>query len=111
MKEKFIKYPVITFFPLTFLISWPLFIIVMFIFPGNMMVEDIFGSIATFGPALLGVIVSTATNKKEKEKHGNKKIYTFILSCLFSANYFWICRGSRILIYEILCNLIKDNNS
>ena len=85
MKEKFIKYPVISFFSLTSLISWPLFIIVMFIFPGNMLVEGVFGSIATFGPALSGVIVSTVTNKKRKEKQGNIRIIAFIISWLFSA--------------------------
>jgi len=84
MKEKIIKYPVISFFIITFSISWPLFVIVMFVFSGNMLVEGIFGSIATFGPALSGIIVSSVINKGAKEKQGIKRLWTFLSAWLFS---------------------------
>ena len=85
MREKIIKYPITSFFVITFTITWPLISLVIFIFPGNMLAEGIFGSIATFGPALSGIIVSSVLNGKKTKKQTNKKVWTFIITWIISA--------------------------
>jgi hypothetical protein len=41
---------VIAFFVLTYGISWPLFGVCLFLFPGNMVLQGTLGTIAVFGP-------------------------------------------------------------
>lgn len=84
LKNRTMKHPVIAFFVLTYGLSWPLFAVSLFLFPGNMAVRGILGGIATFGPAISGVVVSALSEAGPKQSQGLKRPAVFLFGWLLS---------------------------
>jgi membrane protease YdiL (CAAX protease family) len=83
---------VLTFFILTFAITWPGFFLVFFIFPGNQIVEAL-GSQVVFSPALVAMLISGVAEPFPKYERSRARWITFIASWLLSSIvqilYFW----------------------
>ena len=94
--------PIIGFFILTYSISWPLFIITLFLFPRNMAVQGLLGTAAGFGPVIAATIISGILNSQSHSKKGLKRPAAFLLSWLFSAVimilFIWKVRGAQIQV-------------
>lgn len=94
------NHPVMAFFLLTYGISWPLFVVTLFLFPGNMAVQGTLGTIAVFGPVLSGITVSSLSDKHPKQKQGVKRLAAFLLawscSALILVFFIWQVRGAQI---------------
>ena len=94
------KYPLTAFFVLTYGISWPLFYITLFLFPGNMMLQGTLGSIATFAPVFAAMMVSASCESAPNLKQGWKRPITFLsawlLSVLVLVLFLWRVRGAQI---------------
>ena len=110
MKSWIDKYPVTTFFLLTYGISWPLFIVSLFIFPGNMAVQGTVGTIAVFGPVLAGIIISAVSDSEPQKKQGSKRTLTFLISWMLSllilVLFIWQVRGAQIQIGIVIFSAI-----
>lgn len=102
LKHWMINKPVLAFFVLTYAISWPLFIIAIFLFPGNMAVQGIMGTVAAFGPVLAAIIISRISDTQTQQKQGSKRPAAFLLSWLFSIMimvlFIWKVRGANIQV-------------
>jgi membrane protease YdiL (CAAX protease family) len=92
-----IEHPVAAFFALTYSVSWPLFIIVLFLFPGNMVVQGILGNIATFGPVIAGITISALSDTTPRQRQGLKRPVMFLAgwfaSTLVLVLFIWQVRG------------------
>jgi len=100
------NHPVAGFFFLTYLLSWPLFYITIFLFPGVMILQGTLGSIAVFSPALSGIIISSLKNNKVKQKQDIKRLITFLLSWIISTTvlvlFIYKVRGVKIQVGLII---------
>jgi len=80
------------FFILAFLITWPGFFLVFFIFPGNQIVEGLMMPVV-FGPALAAMLVSGISEPSPKTKRTRGWWITFLFSWVISSVvqilYFW----------------------
>ena len=111
LKNGIKNHPVVAFFVLTFGISWPLFVICLFLFPGNMAIQGTLGTVAVFAPVLSGIIISALTDNKPDEKQGLKRATGFFLSWLLSSLvlvlFIWQVRGASIQVGIIVfCSLL-----
>lgn len=97
LKKWAMEHPVIAFFALTYSVSWPLFAVAFFLFPGNMAVQGIAGSIATFMPAISGIVISAVSDTGPKQGQGLKRPATFLIVWLLSGLvvvlFVWQVRG------------------
>lgn len=84
MKDWIKNRPVISFFLLTYGISWPLFIVTFFLLPGNRIVQGTLGSLAAFAPVLAGIIISVVSGTKSGQRD-KKRPAAFLAAWLFSA--------------------------
>lgn len=95
-----IKHPVVAFFILTYLISWPLFFGSMFIFEGNMVAGGTLGAVAGFGPVFAGMMVTAATANNTVRERSIKRPAAFMVAWLFSwvvmVLYIWRARGATL---------------
>ena len=76
------EHPVLAFFVTTYLLSWPLFFLVLFVFPRNMVLQGTFGSLAVFAPALACMLVARASVPDQTKKRTAAKWITFLITWL-----------------------------
>jgi membrane protease YdiL (CAAX protease family) len=90
---------VIAFFVVTYLISWPLFFVSIYLFADNMAVGGTLGAIAGFGPALAGMIVTASGDDEGNKKRRGKRPVAFIVAWLVSLAvmvlFTWRVRGAE----------------
>ena len=55
-------HPVAAFFSLAYFFSWPLFAVVLFVAPRNMVLQGTLGSVAVFAPAMAAMVVARAVD-------------------------------------------------
>jgi len=111
IKHWIIKHQITAFFILTYGISWTLFIITIFILPGNMILLGTLGTIAVFAPVLSGIIISSWSNKKSQKQQKVKRLIPFLTAWLFSVAvlvlFIWQVRGAQIRIGLIIfCGIL-----
>ena len=111
IKHWIIKHQITAFFILTYGISWPLFIITMFILPGNMILQGTLGTLAVFAPVLSGIIISAISHNKITQNPRLKHPAAFLLAWLFSmlilVLFIWLVRGAQIRIGLIIfCGIL-----
>ncbi|UCC29557.1 MAG: CPBP family intramembrane metalloprotease [Phycisphaerales bacterium] len=77
-------HPVSAYFALAYLLSWPLFILLLVAFPNNMALQGTLGSLAVFAPAIAGMIVGAvsepARTVKQRGAHWIAFLATWILA-------------------------------
>ena len=77
-------HPVSAYFALAYVLSWPLFILVLVAFPDNMALQGTLGSLAVFAPAIAGMIVGAvsepARTAKQRGAHWIAFLTTWILA-------------------------------
>lgn len=111
IKQCIIIHQVTAFFILTYSISWPLFIITLFILPGNMALQGTLGTIAVFAPVLSGIIISGKTQNNPPKKPESNRPVAFLLAWFFSILililFIWQVRGAQIQIGMIIfCGIL-----
>jgi membrane protease YdiL (CAAX protease family) len=87
------RYPVSSFFALTYLFSWPLFLLVFLILPGSMALQGTAGALAVFAPALAAILVArTAGPDRVPARTGAKWI---------SGAVSWLIAWVTLLLYSV----------
>ena len=84
LKDWIRRHQVAAFFILVFLITWPGFFLVFFIFPGNQIVEGLMMPVV-FGPALAAMLVSGTAESSPKTKRTRAWWITFVVSWVISS--------------------------
>ena len=75
---------VTAFFILAYLITWPGFLLALYIFAGNEIVE-VLTSRVVFGPALGAMIVSAVSSQEPKLEPEKKRWSTFLIAWILSS--------------------------
>jgi membrane protease YdiL (CAAX protease family) len=92
LKDWIRRHQVPAFFILAFLITWPGFFLVFYIFPGNQIVEALSAQVV-FGPALAAMLVSGIAEPSPKDKRPRAWWIIFVMSWIISSIvqilYFW----------------------
>ena len=88
------EHQVTTFFILAFAITWPLFWLIYFAFPGNQLVLILAGGpLAVFSPALAAMLISTITDIQHKGQSGKPRWIAFgvswFISWIIMTLYYW----------------------
>jgi len=107
LKEWTKDHQVSAFFILAFLITWPGFFLVYYIFPGNQAVEGL-SMPCVFGPALAAMIVAKIAEPEPKQEPSQWRWITFllvwILGSIVQILYFlWVHRVDLIPPVIIIC--------
>jgi hypothetical protein len=88
-------HPVSAYFSLVFLFSWPLFVLVLWIFPQNAALQGTLGVLAAFSPAVSSMVVAAVAEPQRVRKRPGAQwtafLLTWIVSCtilvLFAARH------------------------
>ncbi len=72
-----------SFFILTFAITWPGFILIFFIYPGNQVIEVLFSQVV-YSPAISSLLISRIAEPEPKHKRDKKRILVFLISWLIA---------------------------
>ncbi|HEY5731317.1 MAG TPA: type II CAAX endopeptidase family protein [Anaerolineales bacterium] len=88
------EHQVTTFFILAFAITWPLFWLIYFVFPGNSLVLVLAGGpLAVFSPALAAMLISAISEPHPKQQNGKSRWIAFgvswFISWLIMTLYYW----------------------
>ncbi len=78
------KKPAYAFFALTYLISWPLLIPVLWVFRESMALQGTFGTLAVFAPAFAAMIISRTEESERIERRPVSLVLTFLLSWIIA---------------------------
>lgn len=79
------RHQVATFFFITFAITWPILILVFFVFPGNQLVQILCGGpFAVFSPALAAMWISALSEPHPKQPSSKPRWIAFGVSWLIS---------------------------
>lgn len=97
-------HPVASFFLFTFAFTWPLEIVVLFVFPGNQFLL-FFGQWILFGPALAAMLVSAIEQPHPKQVSGRLHWIAFLVSWLISAIVLTLY-GWKVLQIDFLVSCI-----
>lgn len=96
---------VAAFFIIAFGISWPLFLLIFFIFPGNEIVK-LNGLLAVFSPALAAMLVSAIVEPRPKSGSSRPRWIAFglawLASWLIMALYYWYVEKMKPVVAIIL---------
>jgi membrane protease YdiL (CAAX protease family) len=82
------RHQVLAFFLMAYAISWPGFLLVYFIFPGNQVVEGLSAPWVVFSPALTAMLTSGIVEPQPKYAHSHSHWIAFFLSWLFASVIF-----------------------
>jgi len=100
---------VLAFFIIAFVITWPGFFIVFFIFPGNEIVEALAFPIV-FSPALAAMLISGIAEPTPKSERRQARWITFVVTWLLAATvqtlYFWKINGIDLTAPIIIISCI-----
>ena len=87
------QHQVAAFFILVFIITWPLFILYFFVFPGNPVVQVLAGPLAVFSPAIVAMLISAIIEPQPKQRSSKPRWIAFgvswLISALIMALYYW----------------------
>ena len=88
------RHQVATFFILSFTITWPAFILIYFVFPGNPLIKVLVGGpLGVFSPALAAMLISSVIEPLPKQRSSKPRWIAFWLSWLISwpimTLYYW----------------------
>ena len=84
--ERLIKgikcYPVLSFFIITFIVSWGMFLLALKIFPDDELLQAPFVNIGAFAPALVSIVLSKAIGPGRRSGKSGRRTVAFFLSWL-----------------------------
>jgi membrane protease YdiL (CAAX protease family) len=88
------RHQVATFFILSFTITWPAFILVYFVFPGNPLIKVLVGGpLGVFSPALAAMLISAVIEPLPKQRSSKPRWIAFwvswLISWLIMTSYYW----------------------
>jgi len=99
------RHQVAAFFILTFLITWPWFYLVYFMFPGNDLVQ-VTGFLAVFSPAFSAMLISAIVDPRPKQGSGRQRWIAFgvfwLLSWIVMTLYYWQVVKLKLIVAVIL---------
>jgi membrane protease YdiL (CAAX protease family) len=99
------RHQVAAFFILAFAITWPLFILIFFVFPGNQLVMAS-GLLAVFSPALAAMLISAIIEPQPKLRNRKPRWIAFGVSWLISwmlmTLYYWQVEKVELIVAVIL---------
>lgn len=99
------RHQVIAFIILTFLITWPGFYIVFFLFPGNDLVQ-VTGLLAVFSPAFSAMLVSAVVDPRPKLGSGKQRWTAFgvfwLIAWIIMTLYYWQVVKLKLIVAVIL---------
>lgn len=99
------RHQVIAFIILTFLITWPGFYLVFFMFPENDLVQ-VTGFLAVFSPAFSAMLISAVVDPRPKQGSGRQRWIAFGVSWLISwiimTLYYWQVAKLKLIVAVIL---------
>lgn len=84
-------HPVSAYFTITYLCSWPIFILVLLVFPQNMAIQGTLGSLAVFSPAVASMIVAAVAEPKHLRKQSVAYWMTFFTT--------WILAWATLVLF------------
>jgi membrane protease YdiL (CAAX protease family) len=103
------QHQVLAFFIMAYVITWPGFFLVFFIFPGNELVE-VLASQVVFGPALSAMLVSGIAEPLPKHERTNARWISFVVSWILSAIvqilYFWKVYEVDVTVAHVIVSCI-----
>jgi membrane protease YdiL (CAAX protease family) len=77
-------HPVSAYFCLVFFFSWPLFVLVLWVFPQNTALQGVLGVLAAFSPAIASMVVATVAEPQRARKQSGAQWTTFLLTWILS---------------------------
>jgi membrane protease YdiL (CAAX protease family) len=93
--------PVISFFIITFLISWGMFILALKIFPGDDLLQAPFVNIGAFAPALVSIALAKALDPGKRSGKSGRRPVAFFVS--------WLVAFINLLFFASLMNGLPVN--
>ncbi len=101
------QHQVATFFILAYLITWPLLILIFFVFPGNDLVQILSGGpLAVFSPALAAMLISAMVEPQPKLGSGKPHWVAFgvswVISWIILTLYYWQVEKMKLVVAAIL---------
>ena len=101
------RHQVAAFFIISFAITWPLFILIFFVFPGNQVVKVLTGGpLAVFSPAIAAMLISAIGEPQPKQKSSKPRWIAFgvswLISTLIMASYYWQVEKMELVVAVIL---------
>lgn len=104
------RHQVLAFVILVYAIAWPGFFLVLFIFPGNDVVEIVSMPFVLFSPALTAMLISGIADPGPKHESSRSRWIAFVLSWLVSALililYAWKVDGVELLAAIIVFSIM-----
>ncbi len=88
--------PVISFFVITFIVSWSMFLLALKIFPDDELLQAPFVNIGAFAPALVSIALSRAMNPGRRSGKNGRRSVAFFLS--------WVVAFVNLLFFASLLN-------
>jgi len=99
------EHQVAAFFILTFLITWPGFYLVFFMFPENDLVRVI-GFLAVFSPAFSAMLISAIVDPRPRQGSGRQRWIAFgifwLISWIIMTLYYWQVEKLKLIVAVIL---------
>jgi membrane protease YdiL (CAAX protease family) len=103
------RHPVAAFFILAFIVAWPLFILIFFVFPGNQLLM-LSGFFAVFTPALAAMLVSAVVNPQPKLGSSKPRWITFgvawLLSTVIMTLYYWHIQQMKLAVAVVVWAIV-----
>lgn len=98
---------VATFFILAYLITWPLLLLGLFIFPGNQVVMALCAMPAVFSPAFAALLVSAIVEPRPKSLSRRPRWIAFgvawLISWILMTLYYWQVEMLKLVVAVVLC--------
>lgn len=99
------RHQVITFVILAYLITWPGFYLVFFMFPDNDLVR-VTGFLAVFSPAFSAMLISAIVDPRPKQGSGRQRWIAFgvfwLTSWIIMTLYYWQVEKLKLIVAVIL---------
>jgi membrane protease YdiL (CAAX protease family) len=90
-------HPVVAFFALTYVISWPAFATTLLLFPDSMVLQGTLGSLAVFAPALAAMLVAATCDPRREGANRSARRVAFaavwLLATVTLVLFVWRVRG------------------
>lgn len=88
--------PVLSFFIITFIVSWGMFILALKIFPGDDLLQAPFVNVGAFAPALVSIALSKVMGPGKRSGKGGRRCAAFFVS--------WLVAFVNLLFFASLMN-------
>ncbi len=84
-------HPVAAYFTLAYLLSWPFFILLLVVFPQNIALQAIGGSLAVFAPAIASMIVGAVAEPTRAGKERSAEWIAFVTT--------WVLAWATLVLF------------